>query len=290
MNKIGIYFAFWEKEWNADYAAYIRKVSRLGFDTLEVEAGALEKMPDSDKERIAAVAREEGIDLTYCIGLPPSCDVSSMDEETRKRGIKYVRKLLDTVHFMGGDMLGGIIYSCWPMKDSPSWEEKKARRAQAICSVKELSKTAEDYGIDYCLEIVNRFEQCILNTAQEGVDFLEEVGSGRVKLLLDSFHMNIEEDGFRDAILTADRNLGHFHIGECNRKVPGMGHMNWKEIASALKDVNYQGRIVMEPFMRPGGQVGKDIRIYRDLSGHAADEDLDRMASQALSFMRGILA
>ncbi len=133
-------------------------------------------------------------------------------------------------------------------------------------------------------------KQCILNTAREGVDFLEEVESSRVKLLLDSFHMNIEEDGFRDAILTAGGKLGHFHIGECNRKVPGMGHMNWKEIVSALKDVNYQGRIVMEPFMRPGGQVGKDIRIYRDLSGHAADEDLDRMASQALSFMREILA
>lgn len=80
---------------------------------------------------------------------------------------------------------------------------------------------AEEYDINYCLEIVNRYEQYLLNTAAEGVDFVRELDSPKIKLLLDCFHMNIEEDSFSEAIKTAGELLGHFHIGECNRKVPG---------------------------------------------------------------------
>lgn len=286
MNKIGIYFAFWERNWTADYASYIRKVKRLGFDTLELEVGALEKMGADRQLKLAELAREEGLDLTYCIGLPPAYDVSSADNATRRAGIEYVGRLLDTVYRMKGNMMGGILYACWPMKGAPSYEDKLAARDRALESVKEISKKAEEYGIDYCLEIVNRFEQCILNTAAEGKAFAEETGSERVKLLLDTFHMNIEEDTFRDAILTAGDRLGHFHIGECNRKVPGRGHMAWDEITAALHEISYQGRVVMEPFVKPGGQVGSDIRVYRDLSGGADEAGMDEMAREALLFMR----
>ncbi len=290
MNRIGIYFAYWERNWQADYISYIRKVKRLGFDVLEVEVGALEKMSGAEQDRIAQAARDEGIDLTYCIGLPPQYDLASRDESVRRCGIAYVGRLLDVVHHMGGDMLGGIIYACWPMAGQPSFQDKQAAREQALRSVKELAGKAEALGITYCLEIVNRFEQCVLNTAAEGRAFVEEVGSPGVGLLLDTFHMNIEEDTFRDAILTAGRRLAHFHIGECNRKVPGMrGHMDWDEIAAALQEIGYQGRIVMEPFLKPGGQVGKDIRVYRDLGDGIRETEMDELAARGAAFIRGKL-
>ena len=118
------------------------------------------------------------------------------------------------------------------------------------------------------------------------MDFIREVDSRQVKLLLDTFHMNIEEDSPADAIRLAGDNLGHFHIGECNRKVPGKGHMPWNEIFTALKSADYKGRIVMEPFVTPGGQVGSDIKIYRDLSGGATAEQIDQDAGGALEFVR----
>ena len=96
-----------------------------------------------------------------------------------------------------------------------------------------------------------------------------------VYIMLDSFHMNIEEDSFREAILTAGSKLGHFHIGEANRKVPGSGRLPWKEMADALKEIGYDGTIVMEPFVRPGGRVGSDIKVWRDLSNGADDAKLD---------------
>lgn len=288
MNKIGIYYAFWEKEWEADYCKYIEKAKHLGFDVLELAAGCLQDMSSSQREKIANSARDAGIDLTYCIGLLPQYDLASEDASVRKAGIRYVSQLLSCIRQMGGDTLGGILYSCWP-GGTVTYDYKMKARERSLDSLRELSRIAEDYNINYCLEIVNRYEQYLLNTAQEGTDFVRELNSPKVKLLLDSFHMNIEEDSFHEALETAGELLGHFHIGECSRKVPGRGHMDWDEIIRGLRDINYQGRIVMEPFVRPGGQVGKDIKIYRDQSKNASDIQMDDMAEEALAFIRGKL-
>ncbi len=286
MNNVGIYYAFWEREWNADYINYISKVKSLGFDTLEIAAGALTDMTSAERIKIADAAKQADVKLTYCIGLPACYDVSSPDESIRKNGVKYVSKILDCMHEMGGDTLGGIIYSCWPMQVRPDYDYKCKLRSQAITSLKELLKKAEEYDINYCLEIVNRFEQCVLNTAEEGVAFAKELESPKVKLLLDTFHMNIEEDSFTEAIHTAGDLLGHFHIGEANRKTPGVGRLPWNEIFTALKDINYKGNIVMEPFIKMGGQVGKDILVMRDLSNNADESRMDSLAADAAAFVK----
>jgi len=84
----------------------------------------------------------------------------------------------------------------------------------------------------------------------------------------------------------ADFHLGHFHVGENNRMPPGFGHIPWAEIGAALRKIKYQGYVVMEPFLMPGGQVGRDIKVFRDLS---INLDLDEEARKALLFMRGVL-
>lgn len=287
-NRVGIYFAFWEPNWSADFASYVGRVKRLGFDTLELGAGALVDMSDADKQHIVDVANAEGVDLTYCIGLPPQYDVASPDEAVRREGIAYVRKLLDAIHFMKGDMLGGIIYSCWPAPVA-SLDYKKIAREKSMQSLREIAPVCDAYGITYNLEVVNRFEQYLINTAAEGVEFVEELGCPQVKLLLDAFHMNIEEDSIGDAIRLAGKHIGHIHIGECNRKVPGTGRMPWDEIFTALRDVDYTGRIVMEPFIRVGGEVGRDIRMYHDLSNNATDAQMDEMAAAGAAFVHNKL-
>lgn len=92
------------------------------------------------------------------------------------------------------------------------------------------------------------------------------------------------------AIRTADTVLGHFHVGECNRRVPGKGRMPWFEIACALRDIAYDGPVVMEPFVRMGGQVGKDIHIWRDISRQANESDLDNDAADSLRFLKCVMA
>ena len=112
----------------------------------------------------------------------------------------------------------------------------------------------------------------------------------QVGIMLDTFHMNIEESSMTEAIRQAGPLLGHFHTGEPNRMPPGAGRMPWFEIGLALQSIGYEGPVVMEPFVRPGGTVGQNIKIWRDLTGHAlTTEELDEMAKQAVQFQKYVL-
>ena len=100
--------------------------------------------------------------------------------------------------------------------------------------------------------------------------------------------MNIEEDSFGGAIRLAGERLGHLHIGEANRRVPGKGRLPWTEIGSALNDIRYAGDVVMEPFVRTGGTVGSDIKIWRELEKNTNDESLDKDAKESLAFIKNV--
>lgn len=290
MNKIGIYFAYWTEKWTGDYKYFVDKVARLGFDILEVQPDLLLNMPRTELEDLRQLADDRGLELTYCIGFPQDKDLASESASVRQAGLDYAIRILDVIHFMGGKVFGGINYSAWPAVFPANLTDKGPYLERSARCVKEISKVAEDYGITYCLEIVNRFEHYLLNTAAEGVAYVDSIGSPNVKLLLDAFHMNIEEDNISAAITSAGDRLGHFHIGETNRKPPGQGRMPWDEIAQALKKINYQGHVVMEPFIKPGGEVGQSIHVWRDLSRDADEAQLDLQAKDALIFMRNKLA
>ncbi len=286
--KIGTYFAYWEKEWDVDFFPYIEKVKKLGFDILEVAGGGLTGLPDEKVIALREEAKRQGIMLTACIGLPAMYDVSSEDEETRRRGIDYMKLLMDKMALADIHQIGGIIYAYWPVDYSKPVSKEIVRKI-SIESVREMADYAKPLDITLTLEVVNRFEHFLINDAREAVDFVKDIDRDNVKVMLDSFHMNIEEDSFRDAILTAGKHLGHFHVGEANRKVPGKGRLPWAEMGKALRDIGYDGTVVMEPFVCPGGGVGSDIKVWRDLSDNATADQLDADIAESCAFLRRAL-
>lgn len=121
------------------------------------------------------------------------------------------------------------------------------------------------------------------------IDAPREMKASNVSVMLDTFHMNIEEESIGAAIREAGSLLGHFHTGECNRMVPGRGRTPWREIGEALRDINYDKTVVMEPFVMPGGTVGQNIKVWRDIVPDTSEEALDRDAKKALEFERYML-
>jgi D-psicose/D-tagatose/L-ribulose 3-epimerase len=285
-NKVGIYYAYWTQDWDADFVPYLHKARQLGFDTLEVNAGTIANMAPDARHRLRDASQEAGVLMSCCIGLPPSSDLASPDPKVRAPGVGHLGRIADAMVDCGIDRLTGIIYSCWPGTLDGREGGKQKARSWSVASMKEAVKKAEDNGLTYNVEVVNRFEQFILNTAAEAVSYVKEVGSPNLRILLDTYHMNIEEDSFDRALQTAGDLLGHLHIGENNRMPPGRGHLPWEEIGSALRKIDYQGWVVMEPFLTPGGEVGRDIRVHRELMPGA---DLDDEARRACAFTRGFL-
>ena len=179
---------------------------------------------------------------------------------------------------LGSTVLGGVTYAAWG--SFPEGEHAPYRR-RCVELLKQAAEMAEKYQVTLCLEVVNRFEGYLLDTVQQGLELLEEVNSPYIRLHLDTFHMNIEEDQIAAAIRLAGSQLGHFHCSENNRKRPGLGHIPWGEVRAALDAIDYQGWLVLESFVSTAGEVGRDLFIWRELSA-ARDKD----AALAAQFLR----
>ena len=234
------------------------------------------------------MAKDNGIFLTAGHGPSADQNLASPDAATRRNAKKFFTRLLKNLEILDIHCIGGGIYSYWPV-DYSKPIDKPGDWARSVKSVREIGKVAEDCGVNYCLEVLNRFEGYLLNTAAEGVKFVKEVGVPSVKVMLDTFHMNIEEDSIGGAIRSTKGLLGHFHTGERNRRVPGRGRTPWHEIALALKDIGYDGNVCMEPFVRMGGKVGEDIKIWRELEPGISEAKMDADAKGALAFERIVL-
>jgi D-psicose/D-tagatose/L-ribulose 3-epimerase len=285
MNPIGIHYGYWTQSWASEPLHFVKKAQECGFDILEVNAPKIARMTEAERDVLKAAAADAGLGLTYSIGLSGDMDLASPDVATRKKGIAFLQDISRAMKQMGGRVMAGVNYSSWPRKLAPG-EDKRVLTDLAIEGVREAVKAAEDCDILFCIEVLNRFEHFIMNTAAEGIEFAKRVGSPNCKIHLDTFHMNIEEDSIGDAIVEAGSWLGHFHLGEPNRRPPGRGRMPWPEICSALRKVNYQGALVMEPFLVPGGDVGRDISVFRYLPG---SDNRDEEAALSVQFVRSEL-
>ena len=284
----GIYYAYWEKEWGGDFIPYIRKVKKLGFDILEV---ACHNFSDTENEylyRLKEAADAEGIILTGGYGNDSTHNISGADPMIVKAAFDKFEKTFQKMNIAGIKLLGGSLYSYWPVDYSLPLNKKEDMK-RGIENVRILADMAAEYEITLGMEVLNRFEGYMLNTCEEAVDFVSKIDRPNVKVMLDTFHMNIEEDSFGDAIRMAGKYLGHLHLGEANRRPPFRGgRIPWDEIGEALHDIEYTGTVVMEPFVRMGGTVGKDIRMWHDLSDNCPDEKLDQDAAESVRFLREI--
>jgi D-psicose/D-tagatose/L-ribulose 3-epimerase len=286
--KFGIYYSYWEQEWSADCLKYVEKVAKLGFDIIEIAAHHLNGYSQAHIAEVDRAARDNGLAVTAGLGPSPQKNLSSADPAIRKAGRAFFEETLTNIAELDCHVLCGALHSYWPI-DYSKPVDKTGDRARGLEGIASLADFAADHGVTLCLEVLNRFENHVLNTAEEGVAFVREVGKPNVKVHLDTFHMNIEEDSFGKAIHTAGPLLGHFHTGENNRRVPGKGQMPWHEIGVALREIGYNGAVVMEPFVKMGGGIGSDIKVWRDLSDNADEARMDEDARQALAFSRYVL-
>jgi len=191
MRTIGIYYAFWTRDWDVDFFPFIEKVKSLGFDQLEINGGTFAEMSVAARQRLVDEAKRCGIVLSYGIGLTANHDVSSLDESIRLSGVRFMRRMIEAVGKAGGGMIGGTVHSAWPSTLPKGATDKRPYLEQSKKSMRELAKVAEDNRVVLNVEVINRFEQYLLNTCEEALAYVEDIQSPACRILLDTFHMNI---------------------------------------------------------------------------------------------------
>lgn len=287
MNKFGIFYGYWTRNWAADLEdlrKYVRKVDDLGFDILELSCDVVQDLSSSQRKELRKEARDRGIRFSFNTNLTEENDISSEKERTRRKGIEHLKECIELIDEMDGKVLTGLTYGAWNPSFQGSAADKDPYFDRSVESWKEAVETAENLDVKCTVEVVNRFEQFLLNTASEAVEFVERIDSPNLGILLDTYHMNIEEDSIPAAIEEAGDNLFHFHVGENNRKPPGRGgHIRWDPIIDAMRDINYDGGVVMEPFLLSGGKIGPSVGVWRDLS---EGKDLDEEVRSSLEFLK----
>ena len=279
MRILGIEIFYWIDKWSGDQTAYFGRARATGYDAVEI---SLIHGPDLDVTTFRDELERYNLKIYCSMGLPADMDIGSPDAGTRRQGIEYLKGCVDTAARLGSPLLGGLPYVPWLEFVEPA--DMPAHRERAALSMREVASTAADLGIFITLEIINRFETYIFNSVAEGLQFLENVDHPAVRLQLDTYHMNMEEDDIGEAIRSAGEHLGHFHCAASNRKMPGQGHINWSAVRQALDDVQYQGGIIIECFPNPAAETGQTVHTWRPL---VQDFDLEAMA--AADFLRRTL-
>lgn len=281
MNKLGVHALVWEAGWSHDECARaIEKSAKVGYDF--IEAPALDPSL-IDPAFTVKQLEKNGIGINFSLGLDFDSDISSGDPEKGKRG---KAKLLDAVAVCrdcGGQYIGGILYSAFGKYMVPP---TAAGIAQSVRILQEVAEVAAKSGITLVLEVVNRYETNICNTAAQGVELCKRVGMKNVKVHLDVYHMNIEESDIGTAILDTGEHLGYFHTGDSHRGYMGSGTIDLTGVFRALVRSGYQGPITFESFSsRVVGQPLEGILgIWRNLW-----EDGHDLAEHALMYTKSQL-
>lgn len=273
--KYGVHAGLWMARWTDDIAPILRTVADLGFDGVEV---SLLGMTEEKAAALAHLIRDHGLQVTCSDGLSRAADITSENPDIRAAGLAHLRWAIRTVAAMGGTGLAGVVYAPWGVFDPP---RKARRRALSAEMLAQADADLRDHGVRLGIEAINRFETDLVNTALEAVTLAQATGSAQIGVLLDSFHLNIEEKDIVAAIATAGDRLFHFHVSDNDRGVPGSGHVPWNSVREGLHAIGYDNWIVAEMFVKSGTPAGADLNIWRDI-----EPDATGAAAVALAFMR----
>ncbi len=279
--KFGVNTLVWVLSFTENDFELIDTISGMGFDVIELTPGS--EFAKLKPDRLRKKLGEAGLEASICSALDETQDFSSADESVRRNGVAYMRDLSAWAKEIGAHVIGGPLYSELGKKRYLSPEERKAEWDRSAETLRMVGDEVAENGVTVALEPINRFEIDLINTAEQAFRMCEQVGHPAVGMMLDTFHMNIEDKKLGDAIRASKKHLVHFHTCSNDRGVPGQGHIPWDEVKKALKDIDYSGYGVIESFAQ--GQVAAFANIWRPLV-----QDQNDIPREGVRFLKSLFA
>lgn len=282
MNPIGVNTWIWVSPLTDEWVDILApRIRAWGFDVIELP---IENPRDWDPARTAAVLQRLGLGATTCAVMSPVRDLVSGDRDVVASTQTYLRECIDIARTVGSPVVGGPIYSSVGRTWLLDAAQRRATLAHLVEALRPVVDFAGERGIRLALEPLNRFETSLINTVEQGLDVIDRLRSPALGVLLDTFHMNIEEKNSAQAIHLAGPHIAHVHACGNDRGAPGSDHIDWHSIAAALRDAQYHGPLCIESFTGENQTIARAAAIWRPLA-----RTQDAIATDGLAFLRRLM-
>lgn len=257
------------------------KVRELGFEAIELP---VENLGDWDPGRAAELLAEHGLGSSLCAAMPSGRDLLADVEEVRSTQA-FLRACVDIAARIGSPVIGGPMYSAVGHTWLLDGGERRKTLERLTIALRPVVDYAGELGVKLALEPLNRYETSLINTAEQGLEVVGAVDSPALGLLLDTYHMNIEEKNPAAAIRLAGSQLVHLHASASDRGSPGADHIDWPAIVGALRDVAYAGGLCIEAFTPYQPPIAEAAHIWRPVA-----PSQDMLAREGYEFLRALLS
>lgn len=278
--KYGVNTMVWTTRVNEAHKALFSCIKAWGFDGVEL---FLSLQEPGDIPAVRKMLEANRLECTACSVLPRECHLVSPQPEVRAKGVEFLKACVDRTAELGARLVCGPMYAglgvmtgCRRTAEEWNW---------AVEGLREVAQHAEKCEVMICLEPLNRFETYFLNTLKDAACLVREIGAPNVKIHFDTFHSNIEEKHPAEALRSVANELGHVHISENDRGIPGTGHVDWQGVLKVLKVIRYKGWVTLESFAQPEPDLAAAAAIWRDIAPSG-----DELAEQGLRFIRRLAA
>jgi D-psicose/D-tagatose/L-ribulose 3-epimerase len=243
VNRVGIHALVWVEGWTEpEIRLALERTKESGYDLIEIP---LLDPSEVGPELTARLLAEYQLEASCSLGLPFEADVSSEDEEVRARGERLLRDAVRVTAAAGAGFLGGVVHSAMGKYLAPPTARG---RANCVATLARVAEEARREDVTIGIEAVNRYESNVVNTAEQALALLDDIGAANVVVHLDSYHMNIEETDAAEAVRRAGTRLGYVHVGESHRGELGTGSVDFAALFGALAEIGYDGPVTFESF------------------------------------------
>ena len=254
----GVHTAMWAMEWDRAAAEFaIPEAVKYDIDFLEITMLDPEGL---DIAHTRGLLEKHEVECVASLGMP----LDRLPTNNPEGALDFLRMAIDVSDAIGAKALSGVIYGGIGQRTGQRPTEAEYDATARV--VEKAAAYARSKGMGYGLKAVNRYENHLVNSADQAVRLCERIGADNVFVHLDTYHMNIEEKGLANGILRAREHLKYIHLSASDRGTPGMDTIQWDEVFGALAAIEFKGGMAMESFITVPPQIASALSVWRDVA------------------------
>lgn len=279
--KIGVSTWLWTSPFTSETIDLFPKIKSMGYDCVEIPVEYPEMI---DAKKVKTALLQNGLEAIVCGAFGPSRDLTNEEPAVHENCFQYIIQCLDLCNAWEAKFLAGPMYSAVGKARMISPEQRKREWNLAVTNLHKVCMMAQERGLAIALEPLNRFESDLINTAEDVLRLIRDINHPSAKVLLDGFHMAIEERNIEQAITSVGDKLIHVQVSENYRGTPGSGQTPWDSFKRGLTNINYKGVVSIESFTPEIKELAGAVCIWKNLA-----PSQDGFAQDGINFLKKLL-